>query len=101
MLPSGCGRDGHGVPKEDFDRVIHDVGRRIAECRRDLGLTQEEFAERLGMAPNNLQRVELGMQNLTVRTLVRVAKALGVKTGELFEAPRDRTVKVGRPARLP
>ena len=76
---------------------MKDVGRRLAELRRDLGLTQEQLAERLRMEANNLQRIELGMQNLTLRTLVRLANELEVKPGALFEPPRSRVVRRGRP----
>lgn len=81
------------------DRIIKDVGRRIAERRADLGLTQEQLAERLGIATNNLQRIELGMQNLTVRTIVRICEQLEVAPIDLFKPPRSRAVKTGRPPR--
>ncbi len=82
---------------QDADRIIKDVGRRIAECRAALGLTQELLAVRLGMDTNNLQRIELGMQNLTLRTIVRIANALGIQVLALFEKPKSRTVRKGRP----
>jgi transcriptional regulator with XRE-family HTH domain len=85
------------VKKLDADRALKDVGRRIAELRRERGWTQETFAERLGLQANNLQRIELGMQNLTIRSLVRLANGLSVSLGALFEVPRDRTVRQGRP----
>lgn len=82
---------------EDPERMVKDVGRRIAEERRELGLTQEDLAERLGMPLKNLQRIERGLQNLTIKTLVRFASVLGVKTAELFEPPASREVRRGRP----
>lgn len=85
--------------KAEAERVMKDVGRRLAELRRDLGLTQEQLAERLRMEANNLQRIELGMQNLTLRTLVRLANELDVKPGALLEAPRSRLVRRGRPSK--
>jgi transcriptional regulator with XRE-family HTH domain len=87
------------VRKQDAERVTKDVGRRVAELRADLGLTQEALAERLRMDPNNLQRIELGRQNLTIRTLVRVSGCLGVPVRDLFDAPRSRVVRTGRPPR--
>jgi transcriptional regulator with XRE-family HTH domain len=62
-----------------------------------LGMTQDQLAEKLQMDTNNLQRVELGMQNLTLRTVVRLANSLGECVGALFEAPKSRTVRKGRP----
>lgn len=81
----------------DAERATADVGRRIAELRRQRGLTQERFAERLGIAANALQRIELGMQNLTIRSLVRLANGLGVPLASLFETPVSRAVRPGRP----
>jgi transcriptional regulator with XRE-family HTH domain len=77
------------VPSEDPDRVIADVGRRVAEVRRELGWTQQEAAEHLRMPLKNLQRIEAGM-NLTIRTLTRVARGLGVRTRELLDEPKSR-----------
>ncbi len=42
------------------------------------GLTQEELADRLGIAVKNLQRIESGRQNLTLRTVARICRAAGV-----------------------
>ncbi|HEY3820124.1 MAG TPA: helix-turn-helix transcriptional regulator [Polyangiaceae bacterium] len=78
-------------------RVIRDIGRRIAELRADRGWTQAHFAEVLGIAVPNLQRVEQGRQNLTVRTLVRVARKLGCHPRMLWEAPMTPRPKPGRP----
>lgn len=77
------------MEKERADRVIADVGRRIAEVRRELGWTQQEAAEQLKMPLKNLQRIEAGV-NLQIRTLVRIAKGLGVPTRELFDEPKSR-----------
>lgn len=86
------------MESERPDRIIADVGRRVAELRRERGWTQQEAAEHLRMPLKNLQRVEVGM-NLTIRTLVRVAKGLGVPTRELFDEPKSRERRRrGRPS---
>ena len=83
------------------ERLIADVGRRVAELRRARGWTQQEAAEALRMPVKNLQRIEAGM-NLTLRTLVRVATGLGVRARELFVAPTSREKRrPGRPKRGP
>lgn len=66
------------------DKLVRRVTRRIAEVRRTKGLTQAEMALRLGMAEKNYQRIERG-QNVTVHTLGRIARALGVPASEFFE----------------
>ena len=36
------------------------IGERIKQCREQLGLTQEQFAERLGLTTNYISTVERG-----------------------------------------
>lgn len=74
---------------EAVDGALEQIGRRVAELRAARGLTQAVFAERIGLQISYVQRVEAGEQNLTVRTLVRLAAALECEhLGELFAAPR-------------
>ena len=78
------------------EQIISNVGRRIAEIREELGWTQQEAAENLKMPVNNLQRMEMGM-NLTIRTMVRLAKGLGVPTRALLDEPETKKRRPGRP----
>jgi transcriptional regulator with XRE-family HTH domain len=73
------------------------LGLTIRELRRARGLTQEQLAERLNALTPNYARIEQGRQNVTVATLVPIARALDVSLEELFRSPRDRTRKHGRP----
>jgi len=75
--------------RETAAGVIDDVGRRIAELRRERGWTQQEAAEHLAMPLKNFQRIEAGM-NLTIRTLVRVARGFDVPTRTLLDPPTKR-----------
>jgi HTH-type transcriptional regulator/antitoxin HipB len=70
------------------------VAKRIAQRRRDAGMTQEDLADSLNTAVRNVQRMESGAQNLTLGTLARIAKALGVE-------PEDLIGPVGSPGRRP
>lgn len=85
------------MAREDPDRIIRNVGRRLAELRRSKGWTQEEVAESLEIASRNYQELERGVQNLTLRTMVRLAHLFDVSVVELLKEPRDREVRVGRP----
>lgn len=73
------------------------VGRRIGELREAAGLTQAQVAEELDMTVSNYQRIEHGLQNLSIKTMVRVATALGVPTPKLFTATSTRRRGRGRP----
>lgn len=60
-------------------------------------MTQEQAAEALDMHTPNYARVEQGRQNVTIGTLVPIARLFGVGLEDLFKTPRDRTVRPGRP----
>ena len=80
-------------------RLIKDLGRKVAELRIARGLTQERFAERLGVSLKYVQRIEAGSENLTVESLHRLATKLRVTVIALFEPPLVREVRRGRPKR--
>jgi transcriptional regulator with XRE-family HTH domain len=46
-----------------------------------------------------LQRIEGGGENLTVRSLAKIAGAFGVPVTELFRKPRTKQAGPGRPRR--
>lgn len=59
------------------------IGQRIAEARQTVGLTQEELAERIGLASENLSRAERGRSLLKTDKLIAVADVLGVSLNDL------------------
>ena len=77
--------------------VLKRVGLRIRELRLERGLTQEKAAERVRMLVSNYARIEQGRQNVTVDTLVRIARVLRVEVPELFVRPEARFARPGRP----
>jgi transcriptional regulator with XRE-family HTH domain len=85
------------VPRQDPDRLVTDVGRRIAELREAAGHTQESFARALGTTLQYAQRLE-GGRNLTLHSLAKVANALGVPVPALLEpTTHRRPLRAGRP----
>jgi transcriptional regulator with XRE-family HTH domain len=84
---------------ENADKLLEQIGRRIAELRENGGKTQAQVAEKVGMTVSNYQRIEHGLQNLSVKTMIRVAAAIGVLTAELFVPSKKLAAKRGRPKR--
>ena len=52
------------------------IGHLIAQIRQDKGLTQAEFARRLGTSQSAVNRIEHGRQNLSLETLGRISDVL-------------------------
>jgi phage repressor protein C with HTH and peptisase S24 domain len=68
----------------------HLVAARLSALRRQQELTQDEAARRLGIALRNYQRMESGRQNLTLQTIEKVARALGVSALDVVAIPAVR-----------
>lgn len=56
----------------------------MRELREDAQLTQEELANTAGLGTTYYGRVERGEINVCLGTQVSLARALGVRLGELF-----------------
>ena len=52
------------------------IGHLIAQIRQERGLTQAEFAKRLGTSQSAVNRMEHGKQNLTLDTLAHISDVL-------------------------
>lgn len=60
------------------------VGRNIRSYRQKRGLSQEAFAEVLGIHRTYMGGLERGERNLTLRSLDRIAEQMGVEVEELM-----------------
>ena len=60
------------------------VGQQIRELRECKGLSQEAFASVAGLDRSYMGGIERGERNISVKNLIRVAKALNVEIGGLF-----------------
>lgn len=62
------------------------IGWNLRRLRNERGVTQEDFATDSGFDRGYISGVERGVRNPTVLVLERIAHALGVDIGELFDA---------------
>lgn len=69
------------------------VRARLRALRTERGLSQEDVAERAGMAPSTLSRLESGARRLALDHLAPLAGALGVEVGELLAPATDPRVR--------
>jgi len=67
------------------DETLKTLGRRIAELRREKGLTQEALAEAMGVSRNHVADIELGVRNTGVWSLLLVCRALTLPPAAPFE----------------
>lgn len=72
------------------------IGRFIRDLRSAKGLTQKEFAERLGTTQSGIARMERGNQNFTTETLDKISNALNKNVIELAGKEMDLKIEGGR-----
>jgi transcriptional regulator with XRE-family HTH domain len=77
------------VRPDNPSSAVRRVAKRIAEIRREKGITQDAMAEGLKCATKNYQRIEYG-QNVTIKMLARIANLLGVTVTDLVPPPLRR-----------
>jgi transcriptional regulator with XRE-family HTH domain len=65
------------------------IGHAIRAHRKLLSVSQEAFADRIGMHRAYYGALERGEKNLQVLTLARVAAGLGVRISRLLERAED------------
>jgi len=75
---------------------MEDIGRRLRELRQERGQTITGLANRADLTPNAVSRIELGSRSPSAVTISKLARALAVKPGELFEDPKSSSPAIER-----
>lgn len=61
------------------------VAQNIRKTRNDIGISQEELADRCGLHRTYIGSVERCERNITIENLEKIADALGASVQELVE----------------
>lgn len=69
------------------DPFLVEVGKRVRAIRTQLKLTQAQAAEAANVPQATLFQTEAGVQNLQLKTLVKLAKGLGTSVRDLMPVP--------------
>ena len=67
-----------------------DLGARILEIRERRHYSQEELAEKSGVAADTIRRIERGRYGPSFKTLVKIAVGLDLTVGELLRDELDQ-----------
>lgn len=65
-------------------KVDKAFGKRVRKIRREIKLSQEKLAEKVGVSTTHMGRVERGVTNPPLSLVEKVAKALRVKSSDLL-----------------
>jgi transcriptional regulator with XRE-family HTH domain len=65
------------------------LGASVRQRRERLGFSQEAFATKCGVHRTYVGKVERGEQNVSMVSLARIARGLGVRVSELLREAED------------
>jgi transcriptional regulator with XRE-family HTH domain len=85
---------GQDESDEATDEVIKIISRRLADTRKKRGLTQAQLGEKAGVRQSYIFELEQGSSSMTLRTLIRMARALEVDPRDLFPGGASAPVTV-------
>ena len=77
------------LPSEERPLVLVKFGLAVRQYRKELGMTQEEFADACGIDRSYMGGVERGERNLALVNTARIIKTLNMKPSEFFKALDD------------
>jgi DNA-binding XRE family transcriptional regulator len=72
-----------GLMTRNNDKFLKEFGKNLKKLRLEKGLTTRKFADEADIAHSAVGRLESGLSNPTITTLIRIADALGVDINKL------------------
>lgn len=69
--------------------VMDGIGKRLRTLRRAHALTQAELAKKAGLSPTTIIGIERGQHEPQVRTIRKLAEALGIAPERIILGERD------------
>ena len=72
--------------------ITDKIGNRIRELRSRTGLSQEKFAQKIGMDRTYFASVELGKRNISIVNIEKIANGLEISLSELFDGIWKSTI---------
>ena len=73
-----------GVHMRERKNINLEVGRNIQTAREQAGYTQDALSERMGITPNHLSAIERGVSGISLETLSRLCRLLGVSADRIL-----------------
>lgn len=73
------------MPTAKSDKLLRDFGKHLQKLRTERKFSTRKFAYEADISHSSLGRLEAGLSNPTFTTLLKLANALEIEPGKLFE----------------
>jgi len=64
-------------------------GKRLRQIRRQMDLTQEQLAEKVGLSVEFISNIERGINSPSFKTLENLERELGISVSEMFNFDKE------------
>ena len=65
-------------------KILENLGKALKNIRLEKGMTQEFLAEKVGVHPNYMGRLESVENNVSIKRLFKISRGLGVRLCDIF-----------------
>ncbi len=65
-------------------KILNIFGKQLKSLRLERDLTQEELADKVGIHPTYVGKLEAGKCNPSLKMLFKLSRALDIKLGDFF-----------------
>ena len=79
------------APKDETTAFARVFGQAVREAREKLGLSQEELGFESKLDRTYISGIERGVRNPTIKTILRICRALGARPSSLLRTTENRT----------
>lgn len=69
------------------------AGNQIRIIRKNMALTQNEFAKKFGISQNYVAQIEMGLKTPSVRLLYKIAEESGWRMEDILNGRNERVLK--------
>ncbi len=66
-------------------KILENLGKNLKKYRLDIKYTQEQLAEKVGVHPTYIGKLETGKSNPSVKLLFKISRAMKVKLSNIFD----------------
>ena len=66
-------------------KILERLGKNIKHYRKNKDYTQEKLAEKVGVHPTYIGKLESGKNNPSIMLMYKISKALNIKLKDLFD----------------
>lgn len=75
----------YNIKRRGINMILKKIGEKIRKYRMDLNISQENFANKIGMDRTYYSSIENGKHNITILNLMKILEGLNITLEDFFK----------------